>query len=492
MSLSRKSQIVLVLSAIIIVGIVVSTSLNLNLSTLSTANYNTLIDPSKISNCMTVGAKYDSWVGQGSPGTGYPYKEVISDTKYVTSFKTTGSSALSERINIQGNLYEAGFWEIWHPDKAYYNVYITTDGSNWRKIVGLSMVDSAIVQVTGGVGWQTCNYNPVGTGQQIWIASMELQLIGPYVGALKVEVVFHMTTSLGGSTEQAMATDYAYLISGSGKINVQGYSTTDVPMYEIGETVPIYVQADYSGLTAAGNGHWELWAYPLRGGTGVLIKSWSYDNFREVANWKLPSDAWVRGSTDSRWRIELHNTLFSTDAVMVNTIDVKANAPPTPTVTLSSTRVIQGTEYTIVITGNTNKNTNEALVKYIVRGVYADTNYQFMDKYVPVTGATDPFTVSTTFTPPNAGTMKLQVWAHDTAGRESVKPAELTIDVLTQGSNPNVPSVLPGDINLYVLLAVILLAGGGIAMYVYQKRKKPAKSKPSTYFFKKISWRKKK
>lgn len=435
----KTRGIISIVVTIIIVGILMVSGLQLFgvINVLEASDYHTGISPSSINNCDTVHGMRDVWTGQAIPGyDGYPNTEMMPDTKYITSFSgADGDDALSERINIQGNCYENAFFESQHPTRGYYKVYIKTDPqqSGWTQIVGLSYYDSTKVVVSGGTGWRgTYHYDVSGVGDSEFVMTgIEIRLKGSIVGALKTEAVMEMH---GGwpffplIDEKVMATDYAYLASGNGRINIEGHTPQDVPMYEIGATVPIHVEADYSGMTAGGTGRWQLWAFPLRGGSGRLLKEWTYDYFRETYQWTLPLDAWVRGASDSKWRLELHNTLFSTDAVMINTIDVKANAPPTPTVTTTPTNPQVGQAITIDMSAATNSLTNELIEKFIVRGIYTDNNFQFVYKDVTIiSGHADPFIATTTITPPRAGVFKLQIWAHDAGSRESVMPYEKTI-----------------------------------------------------------------
>jgi hypothetical protein len=361
---------------------------------------------------------------------------MLTDKKYVTSFSgATGDDILSERIVIASNLYEDDFWEPSAPLNAYYKVSIREDptSSDWTRIIDLNWYDSDIVSVSGGVGWRTCNYNPVGGWkQEIWISPIEIQIIGSHVGALKVEAIYEFTSGIPFTPHwnKLMSRDYAYLISGEGNVNIQGYQPWQTPMFEIGETVPIQVSADYSGPTIGETGRWQLWAFPLRGGSGRLLKEWNYDYFRETYDWELPTDAWVRGASDSKWRIELRNTLFSTDAIMVNTIDIRANAPPTPTISITPDDPQVEDTLTISISADTNSFTHEKITKFWVRAVETDTSNQFVYKSVyPDSGSADPYTATTTIDPRKAGDIFIQVWAHDEAGRESVIPGVATITI---------------------------------------------------------------
>jgi len=359
---------VLILSVLQLAGVV-------NLNPFAVSDYHTGISPSSINNMNTEHKWQDSWHGQYAPGEGYPVKEMLPDTVYVTSFSgATGDDALSERISIVGNLFEDSWVELSNPVRGYYNVYIRTDPSSatWEQIVGRAWSDPAKVVVTGITDWQAAaitqtSWFSLGSSRAD-ILPIEIRLKGSIVGAIKVECRWEFTSGIPFTEkwQKTMSIDYAYLASGDGSINIEGYSQYDVPMFEIGDTVPIYVSADYSGATASGSGRWQLWAFPLRGGSGRMIKEWTYDYFRETHQWILPADAWVRGSSDSRWRLELHNTLFSTDAIMINTIDIRANAPPTPTILTSPAVPQVGEDITITMSANTNINTHEKIIKFIV------------------------------------------------------------------------------------------------------------------------------
>lgn len=439
MKKKTRTIVSILISVFAVVIVLVSALQNFGiLFILEVSDYHTGINPSSINNCNTQRFWQDCWQGQAVPGTGYPNQEMTPDTKYITSFSgAEGDDALSERISIVGNLYEDDWVEVSHPNRGYYKVSIREDPQNptWTNILSLNYYNPNYLVVVGGTGWKTCNYNPVGgAAQEIWIAPIEIRFIGSHVGAIKIEAVYEFASSIPfqPTWEKVMAIDYAYLISGEGHINIEGHAPEDIPMYEIGDSVRIYVAADYSGLTAGGTGRWQLWAFPLRsgGGGGRLLKEWTYEYFRETYEWQLPSDAWIRGSDNSQWKIELHNTLFSTDAVMINTIDIRANAPPTPTITTSPSIPQVGETITVDMSAATNQFTHERITKFILRGIYTDNQYQFVYKDVPTTqGSQDPFLGHTTITPPRAGTFKLQILAHDVAGRESEIPGEVTIEI---------------------------------------------------------------
>ncbi len=149
--ISSIITLVLILSVLQLAGVV-------NLNPFAVSDYHTGISPSSINNMNTEHKWQDCWHGQYAPGEGYPYNEMLPDTKYITSFSgATGDDALSERISIAGNLFEDSWVEVCTPRKAYYKVSIRTDpqSATWDEIVWFGGSDSTKVVVTGGTGWKT-------------------------------------------------------------------------------------------------------------------------------------------------------------------------------------------------------------------------------------------------------------------------------------------------------------------------------------------------
>jgi len=461
----KKSNSALFIIVVMLIGIVGISIFSPEIFIQADPTYHTGIPLSDLNNLNCEHHWDDVWSGNNYGAPGFPTKELIDDTKYVTSWKTSGVEAYSEKIVAQGMITENALFETAAPQRGCYRIYIKTSGSNWQKIGDENGYDNRVLRVSGGsLSWQKIDYNSwqIGDNFVAWAQSIVLQLIGPYVGAIKVEYVVEFSC-LFNTWRTVMSRDYAYLISGNGKINIAGHSQTDVPMFENGDTVPIQVSCDYSGPTVGESGRWELWAFPLDGRSGRLLTTFS-DYTRTTYEWKLPDDAWVRGTSDSKWTIELRNTLFSQDEIMLNTIDVRANAPPTPTVTVDKKEIYLGDKISVTISGEINPITNESIAYYWVRGIYFDNNQQFL------------YTKSTsgmlTVTPPREGKMYIQVWSHDVAGRETENPAQITITVLApqDGQEPIPSPILPGDIMTWVLIIVVIIAIVGIGLYAYQKK----------------------
>lgn len=426
----KKLLIIAVVAVLVALPLLQITGL-VDILSLTPSDFHTGISPSSINYCNTQRFWQDCWEGQSMPGIGYPYKEMMPDVKYVTSFSgATGSNALSERISIVGNMYADDWIAITQPIRGYYKVSIKENPTStvWTPIIDLNWDDPTKVVVVGGTGWKACQ----GIMEHATtLTPIEIRLIGSHVGAMKVEARYEFRSSFPVPFpeywQKTMSVDYAYLISGEGSINIAGYQSWQTPTFEIGETVPIQYSVDYSGATFGEPGRWELWAFPLRGGSGRLLTTFG-DYERSTYNWELPADAWVR-NTDNGWRLELKNTLFPTDAVDFRAIDIRANAPPTPTVTITPASPQVGSMVTISASANTNQFTNEAVQSFLVKVTRIATNTQLIYKFVSVDpGHADPYTASDTFNMcPCAGDVYVQVWAHDMAGSDSAVPYAKTV-----------------------------------------------------------------
>ena len=429
-AISSILALVLILSVLQLAGVV-------NLFPFAESDYNTGINPSTINYMETEHHTFPPWQPTWSGNTYGIWTELIQDNAndpIVTSYRSD-PLVLSESISCYGVISYDPWAYYYNPHWGWYQVDIMTDpSSGWINIMDDGWTSPTYIHwVSGSIERQSYGW----TGQQadyFDIPPVTFKIKGQIVGALRVKQMVRGTDAWGTVSTHVASTDYVYLISGDGCINIEGHNPQDVPMFEIGETVPIYVSADYSGHTVGGNGRWQLWAFPLRGGPGRMLNEWTYDYFRETYYWELPPDAWVRCEgigCDSNWRLELHNTLFLTDSIIFATIDIRANAPPTPTILTSPDIPQVGQDISITMSANTNINTHNKIIKFIVRGVYTDNNYQFVYKDVMVdAGTADPYTASTTIHPPRAGQFRLQVWAHDSpSGRQSEIPGEKIIEM---------------------------------------------------------------
>ena len=398
------------------------------------SNYYTGIPEEDINYSLTEHLKpVDEWKGNIESG----YEELIQDNEnepIVTCFADLPNSP-SQLITAQGTLtWTGGLFGTWLPRNGWYNVYVK-DGPNsqWENIITYDYVNTDIVDWEGGTNEKQSYTNfPGGAGadDHQYIGSISFKLKGQYVGALKIEVISRFILPLGIEEWSACTSrDYCYLISGAGKVYIQGYEPYEVPTFELNEDVPIKVECDYSGATGSGNGKWQLWAYPYdQSISSVVIDDDIPDYYRGVIEWTIPDNFWYRGIPDSRVDIVLKNTLFDVAEASLTTIDLRANAPPTPIVTVSDNNPIKGDRVLIDMTAYTNENTHEVIDRFHVRLVNQNNGDEIF--YVTTINAQgeDPYQASYEFTAPIAGDYVIQVWAHDVAGRKSVNPAQIYIE----------------------------------------------------------------
>jgi len=418
---------------IIIIALLIFSILALNyfgILQITDNSYHTGIPPSDLNNMNTIRNWQDCWQGQGQSG----YTELLSDTKFVTAYSSDNILVLSERIAFQGYMYEDDIVETSHPVKGWYVISIKTGLNNpWVDVVSKNWYDSTKVKINNGnPAPADYGYNGLGLYEQRCdLPMMEIQFMGSVVGALRVSQVAEMTSGIPFTSnwDKTMSTDYAYLLSGKGVIWIEGYNPSDVPQFEIGETCPIHIEADYSGPTIGENGNWELWAFPHNGNPVIKIKTWNYDYFRETYNWVIPTGLWKQGASDNKVDLELRNTLFTTSKVKISSIDLKAKAPPTPTIQVTPTAPQVGETITVSMQANTNAQTNEIITAFHLRAIYTDNNQEIVYVTSIVPTGKDPYLGSYSFTPQRAGPLKIQVWAHDKAGRESTTPATYTMEI---------------------------------------------------------------
>ena len=408
-------------------------------------SYHTGISPGDINHSET---KHNEWgCGLGSCWWGNiveDYTELIMDdanNPIVTSFKPYGNEGqndigLSETITVYGTITIAGNGlYYWAPNTGYYKVSIK-EGGSWKVIIWDGGIDEDYVyKMSGTVNVQQWEVGWISPSNTFDISPLSFKLKGAHVGAIHVEVVTDFVAGVVLHETHITSEDWCYVISGEGSINIAGYAPHQVPMFEVGENVPIEVSADYSGYTTTGDGRWELRYFSHGTGKSGTINTWNQDWIRTTYNWNMPDDLWYRGISDSKITIELWNTLFPQEAVMINNIDLKANAPPSPSIVSSDFDPFVGDSINVFGSCDTNTNTNERIETFHVRAVYSDNNQEigYWTNIIP-TGQDPSSYVCSIINLPRAGTLKVQVWAHDVAGRESVVPGTATITVHDKGA----------------------------------------------------------
>jgi len=432
MKMIGKKGIAIVVIAILLFVLV------LKFDVLSMETYGTGIPESTVNWMVTEQLKpVEEWQGNVEPG----YTELIMDSgndPIVTSYKDD-PNVLSEQIAVQGTLtWKGGMFGWFMPQKGYYSIdYMSNINSGWNNIAtgdfsGTTYVNTEYILIEGGlIGLHNYDTFFGGADDHQYIPAFTFKIKGQHVGALRIDVHSRFTRTFPYDQWDAVTSrDYVYLVSGEGHINIVGHTQYDVPMFEMDETVPIHVVCDYSGSTAQGEGNWELWCHPQASEHPLgnfRIASFS-DMSDVVYNWNLPDGIWFRGMSDSKIKLKLRNTLFAQDEVMVNTIDLKANAPPTPTVSLDTYNPLVGDSVTVTGKCYTNEQTYEEIEKFMIRVIYTDNNQEIGYWTNIEAVGQDPSSYEKTFTVGRAGPIRIQVWAHDVAGRETVNPGIANIE----------------------------------------------------------------
>jgi len=405
----------------------------------------------------------DRWYGNVEEG----YTELHTDLAnqpIVTAYKNdpdilsetvTLFGQVSSRVGIDGPLSGA---YAWRPAKGWYRVRIN-EGMGWNTIIDSSGIDESYVEwvygTSGEHSYSWATWFQTESVQDIGLISFKLK--GQHVGVLEVKQRTRFTNILGQTETHTTSTDFIYLISGSGEISVQGTE----PVFENGEDVPIWVSCDYSGQTASGTGHWELRWYPgdinhpLSGGVIDTFDDWT----RGTYDWTIPAGAWHR-DYDPTIRLELWNTLFPQYAVWIDTIDLKANAPPKPTISVDERHVDWYEPITVSGTCYTNENTNELIKYFRVRVRYTD---QFIDlgEWQVTPDGQDPSGYSQTIPGSmikRTGTIEITVKAIDEANRPSLEPAIAHITVHLPGEEPIGDKLIAMIVGAIIIIVFALLA----------------------------------
>lgn len=340
---------------------------------------------------------------------------------------------VSSRVGIDGPRSSR---YAWRPEAGWYRVRIN-EGTGWNTIIDEEGIDEGYVEwVYGTAGahkysqeilWQTESVQE--------IEPISFKLKGRHVGVLEVKQRTLFINSLGMTETHTTSTDFIYLISGSGEISVQGTE----PTFETGEKVPIWVSCDYSGQTASGDGHWELRWYPgdinhpLSGGVITTFDDWT----RGTYDWEIPAGAWHR-DYEPTIRLELWNTLFPQGAVWIDTIDIKANAPPTPTINVDKKHIDWYEPITVSGSCHTNEDTNEPIKYFRIRAKFTD-QWQDLGEWQLASDGQDPSSYSQKIPGSlitRTGTVEITVKAIDEANRPSSEPAVMRITVHLPGEEP--------------------------------------------------------
>jgi len=405
----------------------------------------------------------DRWYGNIEEGytelhtdlANQPIVTAYRDDPNILSETITLFGQVSSRVGINGPL--SGMY-AWRPAKGWYRVRIN-EGMGWNIIIDSSGIKEEYVEWVYGTSGEH-SYSWASWFETESVQEMEpisFKLKGRHVGILEVKQRTRFTDSIGRAETHTTSTDFIYLVSGSGEISVQGTE----PVFEVGEDVPIWVSCDYSGQTGSGSGQWELRWYPgdinhpLSGGTITTFDDWT----RGTYHWTIPAGAWHR-DYEPTIRLELWNTLFPQDAVWIDTIDLKANAPPTPTISVGDRNIEWYQPITVSGSCYTNENTNEPIEYFRIRAKYTD-QWQDLGEWQVTPDGQDPSGYSQTIPGSlikRTGTIEITVKAIDEANRPSLEPAIIQVTVHLPGEPPVGDELIAMIVAAIIIIISVLIA----------------------------------
>lgn len=408
----------------------------------------------------------DRWYGNIEEG----YTELHTDLAnqpIVTAYKSD-PDILSETVTLFGQVSSKVGIDgprssryAWRPAKGWYRVRIN-EGMGWDTIIDSSGINEEYVHwVYGTSGEHSYSWATLFQTESVQeIGPISFKLKGQHVGVLEVKQRTRFTNVVGMTETHTTSTDFIYLVSGSGELRVQGVE----PTFEIGDVVPIWVSCDYSGQTGSGTGQWELrWSpgdidHPLSGGTITTFDDWTRGTYDD---WKIPEGAWHR-DYDPTIRLELWNTLFPQAAVWIDTIDIKAHAPPMPTISVSEKHVDWYEPITVSGLCYTNEITNERIKEFRIRAKYTD---QFIDlgEWKVTPDGQDPSGYSQIIPGSmirRTGTIQITVKAIDEANRPSLDPAIIQVTVHLPGEPP-----IGDELIAMIVAAIIIIIFSLVAVF---------------------------
>jgi hypothetical protein len=363
-----------------------------------------------VSNEIGLGGVYGKGLGRygGSCYEPLTEGELFDKDAYAVSWKP---GVESETINIQGCIFGIFVWPNVIND-VKYKLYWSDDGVSWDLIQTYEM------------------------GGDLRPDAVQYTFTGEHPnGAIKVELTGDMWVGVlneGFADDQVFAYDHAYIYQGSGNIEI----LNENKIVEVGEDVLIDVEK--LGYSAGRGWSLELFSYPQNrivysedlddGDTGIYRYTVTSADF--VA-WSGCGDS----NTLNRLAARLYNNLWKQDEADADTIDLRANAPPQPKVTLDKDWYNVNDEIQITIEGERNPGTNLELCFFVLDVYYQPGLIQLHDDE-QVTAVNDEATY-TTDPLPQAGTVFVEVTAYDAGGRPANHTIlQVTIKPSGEGCNP--------------------------------------------------------
>ena len=391
-----------------------------------------------------------------------------SNTPLVTAFKPSSDSSAnypSETVTIQGAIIWTGgclSLRTWQPTYDWYRISEWNGASFSTILLDKGTSDTSKIHIlSGGIDWRPINigYDWCWENKVAYKSTATtFQLLGPYVGALKVDYFARFDLGILGTEDHVMETDYIYCISGVGTINIPSES------YEIGEKVPISYETGYSGIAGLGDDTgWYIRALPLANNAKwqpkvITSPGQIKDGSAGTVQFTVTPEMWFCGIDNPQVKFELWNPLFPQSSAWIKTIDLKSNAPPAPALVVSSNKIHVGDSVTVSGTCSV------PATSFIVYAEWTDNrNVRFFENdNTPSSGSSFSIEIPSSYIQ-REGTFIIFADTVDACGRASLNAASIQVQV----KYPGEPFAKP-DIALVVAIIIVII-GGLIALFVPTK-----------------------
>jgi hypothetical protein len=444
-----KLTIIVILIAIVLIFVAVGTGFILEIAPI-TIDTETKELPSRIDDVYGIGIGL--WNGKLGDNCEIEQEgEIFDKEAYAVSWKP---GVESETITMNGGICWIAFYPK-HLDDFKMKLYWSDDGVNWGSPIS---------------EWSNAVFGEF-TNQYAFFENKPNS-------AIRVELTADVWGGLFGDWKAAddniYAYDQAYIYQGAGDIEI----LNENKIVEIGEDVLIDVKK--LGYSAGRGWSLELFSYPQN----KIVKTWDLgDGDVGVYRYLVTTMDWIAWSgcddpqsdTPNRLEARLYNNLWKQDEADVDTIDLRARAPPQPEVSTDKGWYNVNNTIEMAIKGKRNPSTNLELCYFLLDVYYQPGLIQIHDdeKVAAVgdnaTYESDPL--------PQSGTVRIEVTAYDAGGRpsnhtilqRSVKPTGQDCNPLTEDCGDE--SNLFGIPWLWIILIVIIIVA--ILLYfVFRKKKR--------------------
>jgi hypothetical protein len=390
--------------------------------------------PLDLFNADTDTVSYTAYGNSNTPTRGIASPEFCDEENIVTSWKADANSI---KLSFEGNMYinECSWAGTRSETPMYYYYVVSMDtGNGWDEILWMNDYDQSIVHwssPTGGHPGKPFEFsegdyydrlNTIGggkypvydqNGEQVYsthrgctlscskiypnLQTVSIELIGPYVGKLKVELwgLFDCEWNDPGLYSRLLLKDEVNLLPGAGSIDID----TSTTVFEEGENVPILIDTGFSGKTIGGsygNQGWEVRIYEPD--SGSAIKTYSVPDNREnyLINYQVPSGAY-NPNGNNQYTIKLWNTLLAQAEEEVYFVGegMSDDGPLLPSISFDKMSYEKGDQVTVTVSADGNPDGKGTVYEFYVKSYYGNSEVQSVSsslpRYIPASGGSAQF-----------------------------------------------------------------------------------------------------